>query len=229
MTEYQFRSLATADPSLVAQTTSFLAAARAESDNAKKPKTSGFIKPKDDDWTLPHLLLLFMCDVCNFSVSYWGKYARNKMALIFHIIYVWLLIGVQYEDQVRVVFDWGQNRLVAAVAVVSTIMKAGAKMKVLLSDSPKHSSIFAGIKLINIMSGIQATLATDSHFCISKGWNWNQWQRDWCILTNNNKLLPDHSNVIPFVNQNFQILHLLKRWIWNVAGSVAAVMPLETN
>ena len=44
-----FRSLATADPSLVAQTSSFLAAARAESDNAKKPKTSGFIKPKDDD------------------------------------------------------------------------------------------------------------------------------------------------------------------------------------
>ena len=44
-----FRSLATADPSLVAQTSSFLAAARAESDNAKKPKTSGFLKPKDDD------------------------------------------------------------------------------------------------------------------------------------------------------------------------------------
>lgn len=43
------KSLATADPSLVAQTSSFLAAARAESDNAKKPKTSGFIKPKDDD------------------------------------------------------------------------------------------------------------------------------------------------------------------------------------
>ena len=43
------RSLATADPSLVAQTSSFLAAARAESDNAKKAKTSGFVKPKDDD------------------------------------------------------------------------------------------------------------------------------------------------------------------------------------
>ena len=48
--QYQFRSLATADPSLVAQTSSFLAAARAESDkNAKKPKTSGFMKPKDDE------------------------------------------------------------------------------------------------------------------------------------------------------------------------------------
>merc|ERR1712203_1057036 len=42
------KSLATADPSLVAQTSSFLAA-RAESDKAKKPKTSGFIKPTDDD------------------------------------------------------------------------------------------------------------------------------------------------------------------------------------
>ena len=49
MKQHQFRSLATADPSLVAQTSSFLAAARAESDNAKKPKTSGFLKPKDDD------------------------------------------------------------------------------------------------------------------------------------------------------------------------------------
>ena len=48
--QHQFRSLATADPSLVAQTSSFLAAARAESDkNAKKPKTSGFMKPKDDE------------------------------------------------------------------------------------------------------------------------------------------------------------------------------------
>ena len=43
------KSLATADPSLMAQTSSFLAAARAESDKAKKPKTSGFIKPTDDD------------------------------------------------------------------------------------------------------------------------------------------------------------------------------------
>merc|ERR1712080_328663 len=42
------KSLATADPVLLAQTSSFLSAARSEVDQAKKAKT-GFLNPQDDD------------------------------------------------------------------------------------------------------------------------------------------------------------------------------------
>ena len=103
--QHQFRSLATADPSLVAQTSSFLAAARAESDkNAKKPKTSGFMKPKDDEWTLPHrvLFIYVMCATFLWAIDP----NMPEINWSFYSAHAWLLEGARWRPSKGSVWCW---------------------------------------------------------------------------------------------------------------------------
>ena len=103
--QHQFRSLATADPSLVAQTSSFLAAARAESDkNAKKPKTSGFMKPKDDEWTLPHrvLFIYVMCATFLWAIDP----NMPEINWSFYSAHAWLLKGARWRPSKGSVWCW---------------------------------------------------------------------------------------------------------------------------